>query len=38
MGESVEVKVWDSTADIRYLVVPERPEGTEAMTEEELAG
>ena len=38
LGESVEVKVWDSTADIRYLVVPERPEGTEAMTEEELAG
>ncbi len=33
----VEVRVWDSTAELRYLVLPERPPGTEAMTEEELA-
>ncbi len=33
----VELRVYDSTADIRYLVVPRRPEGTESMTEEELA-
>jgi nitrile hydratase subunit alpha len=33
----VEVRVWDSTAEIRYLVLPERPTGTETMTEQELA-
>jgi nitrile hydratase subunit alpha len=33
----VEVRVSDSTADMRYLVVPERPAGTEDMTEAELA-
>ena len=33
----VEVRVWDSTAELRYLVVPERPAGTEALTEEQLA-
>ena len=33
----VEVRVWDSTAEIRYLVLPERPPGTEELTEEELA-
>lgn len=32
-----EVRVWDSTAEIRYLVIPERPQGTERMSEEELA-
>jgi nitrile hydratase len=32
-----EVRVWDSTAEIRYLVLPERPAGTESMTEDELA-
>ena len=31
------IRVWDSTAEIRYLVVPERPEGTDGMGEEELA-
>jgi len=34
----VEVRVWDSTAELRYIVMPERPAGTETMTEEELAG
>jgi nitrile hydratase len=37
LSEDVEVRVWDSTAEIRYLVLPERPDGTEKMTEEELA-
>ena len=32
-----EVRVWDSTAEIRYLVLPERPAGTEGMSEEQLA-
>ncbi len=32
-----ELRVWDSTAEIRYLVLPERPAGTESLTEEELA-
>jgi len=31
------VRVWDSTAEIRYLVIPERPEGTQDWSEEELA-
>ncbi|MDP6690456.1 MAG: nitrile hydratase subunit alpha, partial [Alphaproteobacteria bacterium] len=31
------VRVWDSTAELRYLVLPERPEGTEGMSQEELA-
>jgi nitrile hydratase len=33
-----EVRVWDSTAEIRYLVLPERPAGTEAWSEQRLAG
>jgi nitrile hydratase len=38
LAPDVEVRVWDSTADLRYLVLPERPAGTEEMNEEELAG
>ena len=38
LSEDVEVRVWDSTAELRYLVLPERPAGSESMTEEELAG
>jgi len=34
---NVEVRVWDSTADLRYLVLPERPAGTERLSEAELA-
>ncbi|HEX9244829.1 MAG TPA: nitrile hydratase subunit alpha [bacterium] len=34
---SVEVRVWDSSAEQRYLVLPDRPAGTEGMTEAELA-
>jgi nitrile hydratase alpha subunit len=37
LEDDVEVRVHDSTADIRYLVVPRRPDGTESLTEEELA-
>ena len=32
-----EVRVWDSTAEVRYLVIPERPAGTEGWSEEQLA-
>ena len=38
LPEDVEVRVWDSTAELRYLVIPERPAGTEGMSEDELAG
>jgi nitrile hydratase len=37
VAEDVEVRVWDSTAELRYIVLPERPPGTERLTEEELA-
>jgi nitrile hydratase len=37
LPEDVEVRVWDSTAELRYLVLPERPAGTESWTEERLA-
>jgi nitrile hydratase subunit alpha len=37
LPESVEIHVWDTSAEIRYFVLPERPAGTEGMTEEELA-
>jgi nitrile hydratase alpha subunit len=37
LGDDVELRVVDSTADIRYLVVPARPQGTEGMAEDELA-
>ncbi|HEY7649563.1 MAG TPA: nitrile hydratase subunit alpha [Methylomirabilota bacterium] len=37
LPEDVEIRVWDSTAEIRYMVLPERPPGTEGMSEEELA-
>ena len=33
LAEDVEIRVWDSTAEIRYLVLPERPPGTEALSE-----
>ena len=32
-----EVRVWDSTAEVRYMVLPERPAGTEGLSEQELA-
>jgi nitrile hydratase len=37
LAGAVEVRVWDSTAELRYLVLPERPAGTEGLSEDELA-
>ncbi|WP_309605695.1 nitrile hydratase subunit alpha [Phenylobacterium sp.] len=37
LPDEIEVRVWDSTAEIRYLVLPERPAGTEGLTEDALA-
>jgi len=37
LPEDTEIRVWDSTAELRYLVVPMRPDGTEDMSEDELA-
>ena len=37
LPDEVKVRVWDSTAEIRYLVVPKRPEGTDGLSEEALA-
>ena len=38
LPEDTEVRVWDSSAEVRYLVLPQRPAGTEGMTEADLAG
>jgi len=37
LPENQKIRVWDSTAELRYLVIPERPEGTEGMDEQSLA-
>ncbi|NES98225.1 MAG: nitrile hydratase subunit alpha [Desertifilum sp. SIO1I2] len=37
ISDSVEVRVWDTSAQIRWFVLPERPEGTEGWTQEQLA-
>ena len=37
LPEDTEVRVWDSTAELRYLVLPMRPEGTDGWSEEQLA-
>lgn len=37
LPESTRIRVWDSTAEIRYLVIPQRPAGTEGWSEERLA-
>lgn len=36
IADDVEVRVWDSSAEVRYLVLPQRPEGTESLDEEQL--
>jgi nitrile hydratase accessory protein len=36
-NDDVEIRVWDSSAQIRWFVIPERPAGTEDMSEAELA-
>ena len=38
LEESVEVRVWDSSAEVRYLVLPERPQGTFNLNEDQLVG
>ena len=38
LPEETEIRVWDSTAEIRYLVIPQRPEGAEGKSEAELSG
>jgi nitrile hydratase len=37
LGPEIEVRVWDTTADTRYMVLPERPPGTDGWSEERLA-
>jgi nitrile hydratase len=37
LAETVEVRVWDSTAELRYLVLPERPDGTDGWQQDQLA-
>ncbi|HEY3719666.1 MAG TPA: nitrile hydratase subunit alpha [Roseiarcus sp.] len=37
LPDTVEVRIWDTTAELRYLVLPERPSGTENLSEEKLA-
>jgi nitrile hydratase len=37
LADDIEVRVWDSTSELRYLVLPERPAGTEGMSADELA-
>lgn len=37
LAEDIELRVWDSTAELRYLILPERPAGSEHLTEDELA-
>ena len=37
LPDDVEIRVWDSTAEVRYMVLPTRPSGTEGWTEEQLA-
>jgi nitrile hydratase len=38
LDDEVKINVWDSCAEVRFLVLPERPAGTEGLSEEELAG
>ncbi len=38
LDDDTTVQVWDSSSEVRYLVVPERPSGSDGMSEEELAG
>ncbi len=38
LPDDMTIQVWDSSAEVRYLVIPERPAGTDDLTEEQLAG
>jgi nitrile hydratase subunit alpha len=37
VADDVEVRVWDSNSEVRYIVIPERPEGTERLSADQLA-
>jgi nitrile hydratase len=37
LDDDIEIRVWDSSSEVRYLVLPERPDGTSDMSEEDLA-
>ena len=37
LADDVDIRVWDSTAEVRYLVIPQRPEGAEGLSEDDLA-
>lgn len=37
LSDDVEIRVWDSSSEVRYMILPERPAGTEDLSEEELA-
>jgi nitrile hydratase len=37
LAQEVEIKVWDSSAEVRYMVLPQRPEDTADLSEEQLA-
>jgi nitrile hydratase len=37
LGDDVDIRIWDSSSEVRYFVLPERPAGTENLSEEELA-
>jgi nitrile hydratase len=37
LPDDVEIRVWDSTSEVRFLVLPERPAGTDGLSEDELA-
>ncbi|HEX3620811.1 MAG TPA: nitrile hydratase subunit alpha [Acidimicrobiales bacterium] len=37
LDDDVEIRVWDSSSEVRYMILPERPPGTEGLSEEELA-
>jgi nitrile hydratase len=37
ISDNIEVRVWDSTAELRYMVLPQRPDGTENLPEDDLA-
>jgi nitrile hydratase len=38
LPKDTEIRIWDSTAEIRYIVLPMRPAGTEGWSEQQLAG
>jgi nitrile hydratase len=37
LPEEMQIRIWDSTAEVRYLVIPQRPSGTQHLSERELA-